>query len=632
MWVLCLACSSFRASGDPIIPQELTYAPGSQITLTNQAGPGTDYQWFKNGLPMFDSSHIQGVRSETLIISDCFPDYSQFTGDEGTYVLTSGTDPVLTNSTYVIRLETITGSFTIPPGGVIRLSGGKGGSNYQWFKDGDLLSDRTLATERITGSQTSDLLIEGAPVSDGGTYALECLVGWDPFLFGTIVTNAQFELHVADVPPSIPPRIDNFFVLTAADDVTFTVEASGQQISYQWYWQGHPIPGATKNILEYPHAFLQASAGYYSVVVSNQFGSVSSSPPGFLFTKSWPTGTYQGLFFNAAPDAVTMESSGLIQYKLSGTKGAFSGKITLNNQSYPFSGVFGRDHSSQVTVRGTSLALDLQLVATNDTAQVFGTVTSEDWVSPLHGHRLFYSSKNPFPQSGKFNLTMMNTNFLPTYPNGVSFATIKVSSSGNATLAGRLSDDTVIVESFGLSKTGDLLLHVPFLKGRGRVFGWLQFTNQAGGSISGEPILWMKGAGSDKRYPDGFTSKMLAQGSTYTGPAGRQILPFTDGVVSFTAGDFITSGGDFLWDFARVSVSPPGLSWQKVKYGYHGDAPENVWIDINPLSGTFTGHFVDESTRLVTPIKGTVLQQQGVGVGYFLSPGASGYLSLTPFQ
>jgi len=443
----------------------------------------------------------------------------------------------------------------------------------------------------------------------------------------------------------VPPTITEFLLQTVGDDVTFMVEASGElPLSYQWYWQGLLIPGATAANLDYPNAYLYASAGYYSVVISNSFGSVSSPPPGLLFTKTIPAGTYQGLFFNTNPVAVTLETSGFFQYSVTDAKGAFSGKILLKDKSYPFSGVFRRDQSSQVKVPGTSLGLALQLVATNDTGQVIGTVTNQGsassmgdkgWASPLYGNRLFYGPQNPFPQAGKFTLSMLNPNVQPlppTSPNGVSFASIVVSSNGIAALSGRLADDTAIGEDYGLSKTGDFPLYVPLLKGRGGVFGWLQITNSG---IQGDPIhpiLWIKEAGPDKRYPKGFTNTLSAQGSVYTGPTGSQILQFTDGVATFTGGDFFSSDGTNTWDFVRVTVTPPGLYWQPIKYDYRSSAPEKVGIDINPGNGIFTGHFVDEMTGLTTPLRGIVLQQQGYGLGYFLSPSASGYLWLGPIQ
>lgn len=66
---------------------------------------------------------------------------------------------------------------------------------------------------------------------------------------------------------------------SAGDPVRFTVEAVGVPIlKYQWRFNGANIPGATASALNYilPNAQL-ANIGAYSVVVTNNFGMVTSS-------------------------------------------------------------------------------------------------------------------------------------------------------------------------------------------------------------------------------------------------------------------------------------------------------------------------------------------------------------------
>ena len=117
--------------------------------------------------------------------------------------------------------------------------------------------------------------------------------------------------------------------------------------TYQWYWQGELISGATGSVLEYPNAYSTANAGYYQVVVSNMIGTASSPPPGLLFLKPAPGGKYQGIFLDeSAPD---VPSSGRIEFNLSSSKKAFSGKATILDQIYKFSGVFSDAHDTAVT-------------------------------------------------------------------------------------------------------------------------------------------------------------------------------------------------------------------------------------------------------------------------------------------
>lgn len=60
------------------------------------------------------------------------------------------------------------------------------------------------------------------------------------------------------------------------EDVVFDVEVSGTHpLTYQWWFKGEPIPGATAASLLLP-AVQSANAGSYSVVVANQAGAVTS--------------------------------------------------------------------------------------------------------------------------------------------------------------------------------------------------------------------------------------------------------------------------------------------------------------------------------------------------------------------
>src|SRR5258708_39906004 len=77
------------------------------------------------------------------------------------------------------------------------------------------------------------------------------------------------------VPPVITTQPASQSV-TAGSNVTFAVAASGDPTGYQWSFAGTTISGATSATLAF-NSVQAASAGSYSVVVSNAFGSVPSS-------------------------------------------------------------------------------------------------------------------------------------------------------------------------------------------------------------------------------------------------------------------------------------------------------------------------------------------------------------------
>jgi hypothetical protein len=411
--------------------------------------------------------------------------------------------------------------------------------------------------------------------------------------------------------------------MTIGASVTFTVNATGGLLSYQWTWQQQAIPGATNSVLTFSDAYNEASAGYYSVIVTNPVGAATYSGLGLLFTKPTPSGAYQGLFFD--PEAVTPDSSGFFQYKLSASKRSFSGKIFIGSSKYSFSGVFSLAHDSHVQVarrNSTPLKLDLQLVTTNNAPQVIGSLTDGTWISAVHGNRLYFSSKTPTPLAGRYTLSLLNTNIVPLVPSGSGYGSVIIKGNGTVVMAGQAGDGTAISQSCGLSRLGDWPLYTSMFKGRGRLIGWLGVSQQAGSSIQSDSVAWVKTAGSDKLYPNGFGVTLQPTGSTYVRPVAGSVLSFTNGVAAFSGGDLF-SADVAVWDFVRVLVPKPNAFVAE-------EAVENVRLSVDRGKGIISGRFVDIMTGLKTPIKGVVLQKQNYARGFFASTNSSGSFVLSP--
>ena len=91
------------------------------------------------------------------------------------------------------------------------------------------------------------------------------------------ITSSVAVLTVSNFPPDITAQPQSQTV-TAGADATFSVTATGTApLSYQWLLRGTNIAGANTN--SYSLANVQFSdAGYYTVVVTNFVGSITSSP------------------------------------------------------------------------------------------------------------------------------------------------------------------------------------------------------------------------------------------------------------------------------------------------------------------------------------------------------------------
>src|SRR5213075_1067148 len=89
-----------------------------------------------------------------------------------------------------------------------------------------------------------------------------------------IATSATATLTVL-IPAAIVTQPTNLTVL-ANSNASFTVTASGTApLSYQWLLDGNLISGATNSSLTF--AVQESDAGSYSVMVTNQVNSVTSS-------------------------------------------------------------------------------------------------------------------------------------------------------------------------------------------------------------------------------------------------------------------------------------------------------------------------------------------------------------------
>lgn len=80
--------------------------------------------------------------------------------------------------------------------------------------------------------------------------------------------------------PAILPSITSAPVsrtATAGSLVVFSVEATGPDLQYQWFHDGKPVPGATAATLTLT-SVSSRNVGFYVVRISNEFGSVDSSP------------------------------------------------------------------------------------------------------------------------------------------------------------------------------------------------------------------------------------------------------------------------------------------------------------------------------------------------------------------
>ncbi len=199
--------------------------------------------------------------------------------------------------------------------------------NYQWRKDGTA----------IAGATNASLSLNNVQVGDAGTYAVVVTNS-----VGSVTSaGATLSVNAIAIVPTIATQPTSQSV-TAGGSITLSVSANGTSpLSYQWRKDGAAIGGATNATL--PLSNVQsATAGSYTVVLSNSAGSVTSnaailtvSPAAIAPSiTTQPTGS---IVTAGAGVSLTVVANGTApltyQWRKDGTAvaGATNASLTLNN-------------------------------------------------------------------------------------------------------------------------------------------------------------------------------------------------------------------------------------------------------------------------------------------------------------
>ena len=227
-------------------PVNIAQCEGTNVVFTvAAAGTGLTYQWRKGGVA------IPGATGVSYAISNIN------TGNAGNYdVVITGTCGTVTSNTVTLTVNTAP-VITAQPVSVTQCAGTNvvftvvangTGLTYQWRKNGLV----------IGGATNASLTLTGITPSSAGSYDV-VITG----TCGSAISNGAV-LTVAENPAIVFHPSDN--EACEGSDVTFTVTATGTNITYQWRKDGTNLAGETSPSVTLP-SVSPSDAGQYDVVV-----------------------------------------------------------------------------------------------------------------------------------------------------------------------------------------------------------------------------------------------------------------------------------------------------------------------------------------------------------------------------
>jgi len=424
-----------------------------------------------------------------------------------------------------------------------------------------------------------------------------------------------------NLKPTITSQPQSQLAGFVGETVKFSSAAYGAApLSYTWEKNGVKIAGATTTNLTLA-ALVSNSASSYKMIASNSYGSVTSAP-GKLTVAANPftylTGSYYGLFTELPAQ---FPSSGYMTLTL-GPLGTYTARILNAGGNYSFTGAFSITGQSQTAAsRGTGVApliVNMNLDLTSNTEQILGTVSNAEWSAGLQADRATFSETSLCPNAGKYTLVLESGDGSLS-PGGYSYLNASISDAGVVSFSGVMSDNTSVgLLTSGISKFGQWPLYVALYNELGSLSGWIDFTN--GGSVLPGNASWFRIGPYGKLYPAGFTNYLTNAGSAFMpGTARVPVLSVTNFIVTLSGGGL---GSNNLSNSATLRGTGAFVT--------NSTGIPKLMLSVSPGTGVISGSFMDPSTRLTTPIKGVVLQQQTNAAGFFEGTNATGKFVLTP--
>jgi len=155
---------------------------------------------------------------------------------------------------------------------------------------------------------------------------------------------------------------------------------------------------------------------------------------------------------------------------------------------------------------------------------------------------------------------------------------------------------------------------VPLYTGsKGSVLGWLKFLSPPG--LTNQLTSWIRPFNSAATYyRSGFSNELSALGSPYMVPTTNRVIDCTNALLTLSGADFADPIANQMVLTASNTVVSGG--------------PYNVSMSVVRTNGTFTGRLI--LPKRTNTFQGVFLQEQNIGLGYFIGSNYIGEVRFEP--
>jgi hypothetical protein len=583
-WPGTTGWSQFSIStGIPVVQLTTT---SLRVTITPSNAVVAGAQWQLDG----GSNQNNGVTLSSLSAGSHTVSFTPISG----WITPSNQIVVLSNgvTTTAIGVYTIT---NLPGNGSLQVNivpAGAASAGAQWQLDGGS-NQNSGAT--LTNLSVGNHTLSFTPISEWNTPSNQTVTATN----GAITFASG--IYTLTNPPS-----NNLILIT-----------NGSGTIQHGTWPASLVAGKKYTVKAVPKArnsfvnWIGGTAQPFSVL-SSSANYTFTNQPNLLLEANFQTnfflaaqGTYRGLF--APPSSARQQSdSGSFTFSVT-SAGAVSGNLNLGGQTVPFSGKSDLGGAVGIVLKAIhgipSLTISLQLDFAGQT--VSGTISNASFTADLNGDRAAFSASAPATQfEGQYTLVIPGTNDPAAGPFGDSYGTVKVSASGNITLAGSLADGTPITQSSVVSSDGYWPLYLSLYSGHGSLWGWNYFTNHT--ITNASALSWINATNAAKTavYRSGFTNQQLA----------------------LTGGSYVSSQP--LPSGLAVTLQETNPSFTITITNLIGNT-NKLTLKTNKTTGVISGSFANPAnSKQLIKVNGVILQNQTNAQGYFLATNQSGIFLL----